>query len=467
MSSSTRSRGELREAEPLASAERAAAFPAEARLAHLAYTDALTGLPNRARLAERLQGALTRAGEAGAVALLSIDLDDFKLVNDGLGHAAGDELLRQLAARLNAVRRPADLLGRQGGDEFLLIVELSQDADPVTAAAAIGQRIAGSLEAPFTVADAELRLGASIGAALYPHDAGDAETLHRHADAAMYDAKEAGGGYAHYRPRRSDPLERLSMAAALRRGLQEGALSIHYQPIFRLPDRELIGVEALARWTDDVRGPVSPVEFVAVAEKTGVIHALGDWVLEEVCRHAAEWAAHGLRPNIGINLSPRQLERAGFVADCVATVAAHGIDPGRIVLEITESAWMMETPRTLLGLESLIEAGFVLALDDFGAGYSSLSRLRRLPVKVIKIDRSFLTDLPEDPQAAAIVEAILALAGACNCDVVTEGVETEAQLDFLRDHGCRLAQGFGLGLPQPYAEITALLAHDLVAGRRS
>ena len=438
---------------------------AETRLAQLAYSDALTGLPNRARLADGLHEALEQAGD-GTVILLSIDLDDFKLVNDGLGHAAGDELLRQLAARLDGVRRPGDLLGRQGGDEFLLIVRVPPAVDAATAAGAIGDRISAALESPFHVADAELRIGASIGAALYPHDAADAEALHQHADSAMYDAKEGGGGYARYRPRASDPLERLSMAAALRRGLQEGALSVHYQPIFRLPGRELIGVEALARWTDPVRGPVSPVDFVGVAEKTGVIHALGEWVLQDVCRTAAEWARQGLRPNIGINLSPRQLERAGFAADVVATVAAHGIEPGRVVFEITESAWLTEIPRTLLGLQELIDAGFTLALDDFGAGYSSLARLRRLPVKVIKIDRSFMTDLPADPQAAAIVQAILALANACHCDVVTEGVETEAQLQFLCDNGCRLAQGFGLGRPQPLGQITDLLARELVAGRR-
>ena len=445
--------------------QRAHLTDAEARLAHLAYSDALTGLPNRARLTDGLHEALAGVGD-GTVILLSIDLDDFKLVNDGLGHAAGDELLRQLAARLDSVRRPGDLLGRQGGDEFLLIVALPRTVDACAAAAAIGERIAEVLEQPFHVADAELRIGASIGAALYPLDGTDAEMLHRHADSAMYDAKEGGGGYARYRPRASDPLERLSMAAALRRGLQEGALSVHYQPIFRLPDRELIGVEALSRWTDPVRGPVSPIDFIGVAEKTGVIHALGEWVLEEVCRTAAQWARQGLRPNIGINLSPRQLERAGFAADVVATVAAHGIEPARVVFEITESAWLTETPRTLLGLQDLIDAGFTLALDDFGAGYSSLTRLRRLPVKVIKIDRSFMAGLPADPQAAAIVQAILALANACHCDVVTEGVETEAQLQFLCDHGCRLAQGFGLGRPQPLAQVTDLLLRELVAGRR-
>jgi diguanylate cyclase (GGDEF)-like protein len=442
------------------------ALPAEERLAHLAYHDPLTGLPNRAQLADRLEAALARAQETGAVVLLSIDLDDFKLVNDGLGHAAGDELLRQLALRLDGVRRSADLLARQGGDEFILLVELPRRDDAAGTAAAIARRIAEALEPPFVIADAELRIGASVGAALYPGDAADAESLHRHADSALYRAKENGGGFAAYRPGATDPLARLSLAAALRRGLSENALSLHYQPVFRLPALEMMGVEALIRWEDPLRGPVPPAEFMEVAEKTGVIHALGDWVIGEVCRHVRAWDAAGLHPNIGLNISPRQLQRAGFAGDFAGTVAAAGIDPRRVILELTESAWMLEASRTLPALEQLTGAGFAVALDDFGAGYSSLSRLRRLPVAVIKIDRSFLVDLPDDPQAAAVVEAILALATACGCDVVCDGVESDAQLGFLCERGCRLAQGRALGRPQPVDEITELMRTRLVSERR-
>jgi diguanylate cyclase (GGDEF)-like protein len=440
---------------------------AEACLAHLAYHDSLTGLPNRARLAERLEAALARAGDAGTVVLLSIDLDDFKLVNDGLGHAAGDLLLQHLANRLDRVRRPSDVLARQGGDEFMLLVELDVDADAPVVVASIARRIAELLETPFTVAGAELRIGASVGAAMYPDHARDAESLHRHADSAMYQAKETGSGFATYRPGRTDPLVRLAMAARLRRGLQDGALFLHYQPIYRLPERELIGVEALARWRDGARGLVPPDEFIPVAEKTGVINALGDWVLNEVCEQSRRWEALGLHPNIGVNVSPRQLQQPGFAEDFAKTVARHELDPSRIVIELTESAWTLESDRTLPVLEHLTEAGFSLALDDFGAGYSSLSRLRRLPVEVIKIDRSFMDDFPDDPQAAAIVVATLALASACGCDVVTEGVETEAQLRFLSEHGCRLVQGFGLCRPQPAATITKLLQAELIANRRT
>ena len=438
----------------------------EARLTHLAYHDPLTGLLNRAGLAMRLEAALKRAGANGSVALLSIDLDDFKLVNDGLGHAAGDQLLRQFAARLDQVRRPVDALARQGGDEFVLLAELEADADGVAVASSLARRVAEQLEAPFTVGGAELRLGASIGASLYPTEAPDAGSLHRQADSAMYRAKETGSGFAAYRPGHSDPLARLAMATSLRRGLEDGALFLQYQPIYRLPDRELVGVEALARWRDPVRGLVGPDEFIPVAEKTGVINRLGDWVLEQVCEQARSWQARGLRPNIGVNVSPRQLPPAGFAAAVARTVAAHGLEPSRIVLELTESAWTLDAERTLPVLEQLTQAGFALALDDFGAGYSSLARLRSLPVKVIKVDRSFMNDFPEDPQAAAIVTATLALAHACGCDVVAEGVETEAQLQFLAGQGCRLVQGFGLGRPQSSQQMTELLAADLVGSRR-
>jgi diguanylate cyclase (GGDEF)-like protein len=436
-------------------------------LTRLAYHDPLTELPNRARLAAHLDGALQRAGTEGAVILISIDLDDFKLVNDGLGHAAGDELLRQLAQRLDRVRRPEDLLARQGGDEFLLVVEPAPGADPARAAAAIGRRIAAALDEPFLVADAELRIGASVGAALHPHDARDAETLQRHADSAMYQAKEKGGGFSLYRPGGPDPLARLSLASALRRGLRDDALEVHYQPVFRLPERGLLGVEALILWRDETGAMIPSAEFIPVAEKTGIIHTLGHQMLERVCADAAAWARRGLCPNIGINISPAQLQRPDFPAEFNAVVRAHGIDPRRIVLELTESAWTLEAGRIIRGLERLTHAGFTLALDDFGAGYSSLARLRRLPVGVIKIDRSFLEDLPDDPQAAAIIEAILALATACDCDVVCGGVETEAQLRFLSERGCRLAQGSCLAHPQPLAAITDLLSAELVEARRA
>lgn len=434
-------------------------------LAHLAYHDPLTDLPNRVRLAERLCQALPRAVDGASVALLSIDLDAFKTVNDSLGRDAGDDLLCQVARRLDSIRRTNDMLVRQGGDEFTLLAELEAGLDATAVAVAMAQRIRSVLEESFTLADAELRITASVGAAIYPEDALDARALLRNADSAMHEAKEDESGFALYRPGAANPMARMSIAAALRRGLRNEEFFLHYQPIYRLADRELIGLEALVRWRRD--GQILPPDtFIPAAEKTGVIHALGDWVLETLCRQAVRWEALGLRPNFGVNVSPRQLERPRFASDFASIVTRAGLNPGRLIVELTESSWTVEASRTKGALEALTGAGFSLAIDDFGAGYSSLSRLRTLPVSVIKIDRSFLVDLPGDPQATAIVEAILALATACRCDVVCEGVETEAQLEFLRAGGCLLAQGFGLGRPQPAEAITALLIAELAADRR-
>jgi diguanylate cyclase (GGDEF)-like protein len=434
-------------------------------LAHLAHHDPVTDLPNRTRLAERLREALPRAVDGASVALLSIDLDGFKTVNDSLGRDAGDELLRQVARRLDSVRRTSDMLVRQGGDEFTLLAELEAGLDATAVGVAMAERIRSVLEESFTLADAELRLTASVGAAIYPEDALDARALLRNADAAMYAAKD-GSGFALYRPGADKPMGRMSMAAALRRGLRNEEFLLHYQPIYRLADRELIGLEALVRWRRENGTILAPDTFIPAAERTGVIHALGDWVLETLCRQAVQWEALGLRPNFGINVSPRQLERPRFAFDFASIVARSGLDPRRLIVELTESAWTVEASRTQGALKALTDAGFSLAIDDFGAGYSSLSRLRALPVSVIKIDRSFLVGLPGDPQATAIVEAILALATACGCDVVCEGVETDAQLEFLRAGGCLLAQGFGLGRPQPAEAITDVLMAQLAADRR-
>jgi diguanylate cyclase (GGDEF)-like protein len=447
---------------------RAPSHEDEEYLAHLVYQDSLTDLPNRVRLAERLSVSLPRALEDGAsVVLVCIDLDGFRAVNDALGHDAGDELLCQVARRLDSIRRPCDLLVRHGGDEFMLLAELDPGVDANGVTSSLAERTIQVLETPFTLATGELRIAASLGAAIYPSDAPDAAALQRHADSALDEAKRSGCGFALYRPGATKPVERVSMAAALRRALRNGELFLHYQPIYRLPSRTLIGLEALTRWRRDDGEIVGPDEFIPVAEQTGVIHALGDWVLETLCRQAVEWQELGLRPHFGINVSPRQLERPGFVADFASIVARSGLSPRRLLVELTESAWSVEASRTLGPLESLTAAGFGLALDDFGAGSSSLSRLRTLPAKVIKIDRSFLVDLPGDPQAAAIIEAILALALACGCDVVCEGVETDAQLEFLVARGCRLAQGFGLARPQPPEAITKLLIADLAPDRRT
>ena len=442
--------------------------------AQVARLDALTGLPNRAALAECFPGAIAQARRAhGALALLYLDLDDFKLVNDGLGHAAGDALLCQVADRLRRVLRASDLLVRQGGDEFVILLAPilaggNEDLEGTArqAAAACAERVAAELERPFTIGEAELQVDASVGVSLYPFDAKDGETLHKYADAAMYAAKGAGGGYETYRRDTADPLARLALAARLRRGLEHNEFELHYQPIWRMPERSIVGVEALMRWRSPEHGLVSPAEFIPLAERTGVIDALGEWALRELCRQARAWLAEGLAPNFGLNVSPRQLRRPGFGTRVRRTIDEHELDSRRFVLELTESSWTVDGSRTLPLIAELRASGLAVALDDFGAGYSSLSRLRQLPVGVIKIDRAFMQGIPEDAQAAATVNAIFQLAEACGCDVVAEGVETEAQLRFLVDRGCRLLQGFHLARPLPVADITPLLHTHLLPARR-
>jgi diguanylate cyclase (GGDEF)-like protein len=436
-------------------------------MAFLAYHDPLTGLANRAALEQALGLAVEQARAAGTgVALAYADLNEFKRVNDSLGHEIGDELLRQVAERLRGAVRPQDLVARQGGDEFLILI---RDL-PLSAregAELVGQRIADALHAPFTLGAAELLVDAAVGLSLFPDDADSPAALRKHADAAMYEAKAAGGGVHLYGEGTADPLERLALAARLRGGIERGELVLHHQPIVRLADGGVMGVESLVRWNDGARGLVPPGEFIPVAERTGVIDPLGDWVLREVCRQAQEWAASGLKPNVGFNVSPRQLRRPGLARRFAEMARAHGIEPGRFVLELTESAWSLEASRLLPVLSELRAAGFALAIDDFGAGYSSLWRLRTLPVQIIKVDRAFLQGVPCDREANEVYAAILQLADACGCDVVAEGVEEAAHARFLAASGCRIAQGFHWSRPLPAEQMTAMLNASITPERRS
>jgi diguanylate cyclase (GGDEF)-like protein len=438
-----------------------------AEVRHLAYHDPLTGLPNRAQLADRLEEALADARRGRAAALLYLDLNDFKLVNDSLGHAAGDDLLCHVAARLRTVVRAGDMLDRQGGDEFLLLLVDLPPASAVTVAERVAEQIAAVLEDSFTIGDAVFQIGASVGIATCPAHGTDAETLHKNADAAMYRAKEGGGGHAVYEPSPHDPLSRLSLAARMKQGLEAGEFELHYQPIYAIGDDHGIrGVESLIRWRDPERGLVPPLDFIPVAEDTGVIDAIGAWVIEETARQMRRWLDQGYKLNVGVNVSVRQLRSPGFSERTAATLREYGLDPHTWVLELTESAWMLDAQRAMPMLHALRAEGMALALDDFGAGYSSLARLRWLPVQVIKIDRAFMQGLPGDPQACAIVAAIQQLAAACDCDVVAEGIETAEQLEFLTSHGCTLGQGYHLARPAPPDDITPMIGELIVPSRR-
>ena len=432
---------------------------AEERIAHLAFHDGLTGLPNRTMLERHLELALGRARRSGqSVALLYIDLDEFKLVNDSLGHIAGDELLRQVARRLAALKRESDLLARHGGDEFLLLVpdlDCSEHAGSAPAAVAqIAERIHWALRDPFVVEGRECRLGASVGVSIYPHDAGDAAGLLRHADAALYNGKALGrGATVIYADGEADPLERLSLTTRLRRAVERGEFVLHYQPVVDLVDGGIVGVEALVRWDDPERGLIAPREFIAAAEGLGLIERIGDWVFEEACRQAREWRDAGGDFHVSINLSLRQVWQPDLVENLLARVREAGLAPDRFVLEITESTAMTGSVRGEQTMQALADAGFRLAIDDFGTGYSSLARLKGMPVEILKIDRSFVSDADVEHSSKGIVKTIVELAHNLGLSPIAEGIETSGQWRALREQGCRLGQGYLFSRPMPADEV--------------
>jgi diguanylate cyclase (GGDEF)-like protein len=421
----------------------------EAELAHLAFHDRLTDLPNRGMFEELLELAVARARrQRQAVAVLYMDLDNFKLINDSLGHNAGDEMLRLLAARLRRVVRGSDAVARQGGDEFLvLLADLeggSEEDDPSDAIArveALVQRIRKALSRPFRFNGTEVYASASIGVAIYPFHAGDARTLLRYADAAMYAGKRSDPGSTRVFSG-EDPAGKLSLATRVRKAVETGDFVLHYQPIVNLMDASLVGVESLIRWPQPDGTLAQPGAFLPVVEEMGLIGALGEWVLSEACAQARRWQDEGATLFTSINLALPQLWQRDLSAKVLRTIRSSGIDPSAIVVEITESAAMSDPERTRNILEELHAQGLGLAIDDFGTGYSSLSRLKDLPVNILKIDRPFLHGLPGDPAAAACVRAIVQLAEGLGMRALAEGIELETQRRYLQDHGCSLGQGF-------------------------
>ena len=440
---------------------------AEEQVAFLAYHDKLTGLPNRVLFEEMLELALARARRHDAgVGVLFLDLDNFKLVNDSLGHHAGDELLAQLAERLRACTRETDLVARQGGDEFLLLLsDLETGAGPVPVTDAelivaefVASRVLEAMREPFDLAGTQFFATGSIGVSLFPNDAEDASSLMRNADAAMYQAKKAGpGSYVIFSTDDEEPGHRLSLTNRLRQAVQDQDWVLHYQPIVELATGNVRGVEALVRWHEPGGGLVPPGEFIPLAEELGLIEAIGDWVVGELARQDEAWRAEGLELELGFNLSPRELWSAHLPERILGTLRSADVDPKRVIVEVTESSAMADPERTQKTLTELHAWGLSLALDDFGTGHSSLSRLKHLPVDILKIDRSFVSHLDTDVGNASMVQAMIDLAKNLGMTPVAEGIETQGELDALLRLGCPIGQGFHLARPMPGAEILALV----------
>jgi diguanylate cyclase (GGDEF)-like protein len=422
---------------------------AEARLRHQAYHDGLTGLANRALFSERVSEAIRRRPDA-SVAVLFLDLDGFKLVNDTVGHEAGDELLVVVAERVRACLRTDDVAARLGGDEFAVLLE---GLASVEGAEAIAERLRVSLREPVQLAGREFALRASIGLA---SGGDDHDGLLRRADVAMYAAKTAGGDRVErFRPEllvKADAWAEL--ATDLRSAVSRGEIELRFQPILELEDGRVHAVEALARWRHPRRGLLAPSDFIEIAEQTGTIHALGDFIVDEACRIAAGWAeAGGDPPAVSVNVSAEQLHSERFAARVAAALARHGLPAGRLVLEVTESTALAADPETQRALADLRELGVALALDDFGTGYSSLSYLARLQVDLLKLDREFLAGIDESPAQARLVGAVIQLARTLGVPVIAEGIERPAQLDRLLELGGSLGQGFLLGRPMEFGEL--------------
>jgi diguanylate cyclase (GGDEF)-like protein/PAS domain S-box-containing protein len=439
---------------------------AEERIAFLAYHDKLTGLPNRTMFDELLGLSLARARRHDlGVVVVTVDLDDFKLVNDSLGHQAGDDLLVQFAHRLGDATRDTDLIARPGGDEFLLLLadlertsplEDGRDGVPV-AAESVAHRIQDALRRPFTVQGTELYVTASLGISAFPDDATDAAMLLKNAETAMFRSKRSGpGGYVIHSAADADSIQRLALSTRLRRAVEHEQWMLHYQPLIDLVTGDMFGVEALIRWPDPTGSLVPPGEFIPLAEEMGLIDAIGGWVVDEIGRQDAVWRDQGIELEIGFNLSPRQLWQDDPAGRLARQIRDAGIDPGRITVEITESTAMNDPDHTLDVLHGFKDEGVRLAIDDFGTGYSSLSRLRYMPVDVLKIDRTFIREVHSDVQSASMVSAIIALASNLGMQPLAEGIETEDEWRFLADRGCPFGQGFFFSRPVPADQITAM-----------
>jgi diguanylate cyclase (GGDEF)-like protein len=427
----------------------------EKQIAFLAHHDALTGLANRVRLREYIEKNLKRLDRGNRLSVLCLDLDNFKDINDTLGHPVGDSLLCAVSRRLRELVRDDDLVSRTGGDEFSIVqsgTELS-----TTASAALAARIVQALSVPFDLGDHHVAISASVGVSIAPDDGKDADQLLKNADMALYRAKDDGRGRFHFFESQMDAKAqaRRILELDLRKAIVAGEFEVFYQPIVNLAENKISGFEALLRWNHPTRGRVSPVEFIALAEETGLIVGIGEWTIRQACAEARTWPAN-LR--VAVNVSPVQFRSKSLVSAIVSALAASGLRPDRFELEITEAVLMHNDDATLAVLHQLRGLGVRISMDDFGTGYSSLSYLRGFPFDKIKIDRSFVRDLMERPDSIAIIRAVTGLGHSFGMTTTAEGVETQEQLDHMRAEGCTEVQGYFYGKPMPASEIAQLLS---------
>jgi diguanylate cyclase (GGDEF)-like protein/PAS domain S-box-containing protein len=421
---------------------------AEKRAEYLSQHDVLTGLPNRTLMQDRLHQAIVQARRnGGLVALMFIDLDRFKMVNESFGHITGDTLLKQVATRLTQSLRDTDTVARLGGDEFTVLLP---DATNPQVVGEVAQRVLSEFSSPFSDGEQEMFVSASIGISLFPRDGTSSDDLVKHADTAMYSAKESGRNRFRYftEDLNHEVREKVMLESGLRRGIERGELCLHYQPKIDLATKRVIGAEALVRWQHPTRGLMLPGKFIEVAEESGLILPLGEWVLRAACEQLRAWQRDGIEMHVAINVSARQFIQQRNLADIVMGVMAEsGVDPQFIEIELTEGAIMKDAEGSISTLERMRSRGIAISIDDFGTGYSSLSYLRRLPLDILKIDQSFVRDITTDHNDAAIVRAIIGLAQTLGIKVIAEGVEDENQLSFLNSNGCDYGQGFLFGKP--------------------
>jgi diguanylate cyclase (GGDEF)-like protein/PAS domain S-box-containing protein len=432
---------------------------AQKQVEFLAYHDTLTGLPNRLLVQDHLEQAILAAErEKSKVALLFIDLDKFKTINDSLGHVIGDSLLKEVAIRLRTCLREVDTLSRQGGDEFLIVLKNIRDTESITV---VTEKILARLSEPFMIEHNELAISLSIGVAVYPDDGKDFETLLKKSDTALYQAKDSGRNTYrfHTEQMNTDAIEHLQMRNGLRRALEHGEFVLHYQPQISLVTGKIIGAEALIRWQHPELGMVPPGRFISIAEDSGLIVPIGDWVLQEACRQAVVWREAGLPEMLmAVNLSAAQFKRGDVVKSVLSALEKSGLKPALLELELTESILIRDTDKVLATVRQLKSLGLKLSIDDFGTGYSSLSYLKQFNVDKLKIDQSFVRDMADDQSDAAIVSAIIQMAKSLNLVTIAEGVENEHQLALLRKLQCEEVQGYYFAKPLPAADFAVFVS---------